>query len=542
MPASRKKTGGASRATTGSLSTYNKKRNFSITPEPSGVKAKAQKRLRFVIQKHDASRLHYDFRLEAAGVLASWAVPKGPTLVPGERRLAMHVEDHPMDYRDFEGVIPEGQYGAGEVIVWDNGWYELAEGTDPAREIADGKIKFIMHGHKLRGMFTLVRMKPKAGETGDPWLLIKDHDGDDPDRYDVNEFPESVITGRTLEDIRNEKHPKTWQSSKTKDPPKRRAVRAQARTKSDPLPRLKSVELATLIEDPFDDDGWLFEIKWDGYRAVCTVDEHGSMSLVSRNGLDLLQQFPDLAGLADAFESVPIMVDGEIVSLDARGRSDFQRLQEYQQHGHDLTYAAFDVIYADGRDQRKVPLEERKALLERLIRDDDLVLYSKHVIGKGKALFAQAQKNNLEGIIGKKRDSSYVERRTRDWVKIKVQYEQEFVVGGWTDPRGSRKGFGSLLLGAYEGKKLRFVGSVGTGFSAKLIGEIAKKLQRLERATSPFVNDVTANAPAHWVKPELVAQVRFTEWTRDGYLRHPAFLGLRTDKPAAEVRIERPEG
>lgn len=542
MPASRKKTSDASR-TTGSLATYKKKRNFTITPEPSGAKAKAGKRLRFVVQKHDATRLHYDFRLEAAGVLASWAVPKGPTMVPGERRLAMHVEDHPMDYRDFEGVIPERQYGAGEVIVWDNGWYELYEGDDPAKEIANGKIKFVMHGHKLTGIFTLVRMKPKEGEKGDPWLLIKDHDPDgNPKKYDVNDYPESVITGRTLDDIRKEKNPKTWQSSKAKDPPKRVAVRATAKQKADPLPHLKGVELATLIDAPFDDDEWLFEIKWDGYRAICTVDEKGKLSLVSRNGLDLLKQFPDMAGLADAFESVPIVVDGEIVSLDSKGRSDFQRLQEYAQLGHDLTYAAFDLIYADGRDQRKVPLEERKALLERLIRDDELVLYSKHVVAKGNALFGQAKRNQLEGIIGKKRASLYVERRTRDWVKIKAQLEQEFVVGGWTDPRGSRKGFGSLLLGAYEGKNLRFVGSVGTGFSVKLIGEIMKKLERLSRATSPFHNEVVANAPTHWVKPELIAVVRFAEWTRDGYLRQPAFLGLRVDKDPREVVIERPEG
>ncbi len=448
-----------------------------------------------------------------------------------------------MDYRDFEGVIPEGQYGAGEVIVWDNGWYELYEGDDPVDEIKHGKIKFVMHGHKLTGIFTLVRMKPKEGESGDPWLLIKDHDPDgDPSHYDVNDYPQSVISGRTLDDIAKEKHPKTWQSSKTKDPPKRATVRAAAKQKTNALPHLKGVELATLIDAPFDDSEWLFEIKWDGYRAICTIDENGMLSLVSRNGLDLLKQFPDLDGLADAFESVPIIVDGEIVSLDSKGRSDFQRLQEYAQHGHDLTYAAFDVIYADGRDQRKEPLEARKALLERLIRNDERVLYSKHVVGTGKALFEQAKQNELEGIIGKKRESLYIERRTRDWVKIKAQHEQEFVIGGWTDPRGSRKGFGSLLLGAYDGKALRFVGSVGTGFSVKLIGEIMKKLERLSCSTSPFANAVVANAPKHWVKPELVAEVRFAEWTRDGFLRQPAFLGLRMDKDPEDVIIERPIG
>lgn len=537
MPASRDNPDRANRRP-GSLDLYKKKRDFGATPEPAGAKAKAGARLRFVVQKHRATRLHYDFRLEADGVLASWAVPKGPTLVPGDRRLAMHVEDHPMDYRDFEGVIPKGQYGAGEVIVWDNGSYKLAEGDDPAEEIANGKIKFVMNGKKLKGMFTLVKMKPREGESGDPWLLIKDHDGDDPDEWDPEDFPESVKSGKTLADIKSDPKAKTWQSK-----PKSAASKKPARgtAKRDPMPKLKSVELATLIDEPFDNEDWLFEIKWDGYRAICTVDDKGKLTLVSRNGLDLLKQFPGMAGLASAFESAPIVVDGEIVALDAKGRSDFQRLQEYQRHGGSLTFVAFDLLYADGRDVRKTPLEERKALLERLIADDDLVMYSKHIVGKGEAFFAQAKKQQLEGIIAKKRDSLYVERRTRDWLKIKAQEEQEFVIGGWTEPRGSRKGFGSLLLGAYDNGKLRYVGHVGTGFSAKRIDEISAKLLKLERKTSPFSNAVDANTPAHWVKPELVAEVRFTEWTRDCYLRHPAFLGIRLDKDAGEVVLELPE-
>ncbi|HTU71796.1 MAG TPA: non-homologous end-joining DNA ligase [Candidatus Baltobacteraceae bacterium] len=520
------------------LETYNKKRDFTATPEPSGKLARGGKRLRFVIQKHRATRLHYDFRLEAGGAMPSWAVPKGPTLVPGERRLAMHVEDHPLDYRTFEGVIPKGQYGAGEVIVWDEGWYQLAEGTDPVKEIANGKIKFILHGKKLQGMFTLVKMKPREGEHGEPWLLIKDHDEYDRKSYDIDDYPDSAKSGKTIADIQKESNPKTWQS-RPKDPPPKRRARASA--KADPLPTIKGVELATLIDGPFDDDDWLFEIKWDGYRAICTIDAKGKLTLVSRNGLDLLKQFPPLAGLADAFESVPIIVDGEIVSVDSKGKSDFQRLQEYGQKDYALSYAAFDVLYADGRDQRKTPLEERKALLERLIGDDELVLYSKHVVGKGKALFTQAKRRHLEGIMGKKRASPYVGRRTRDWVKIKAQLEQEFVIGGWTDPRGSRKGFGSLLLGAYDGEDLRFIGNVGTGFSVKRIEDIMKKLKPLAREKSPFVNPVIANSPAHYVKPQLVAEVRFAEWTRDLLLRQPAFLGLRTDKAAKDVVLELPQ-
>ncbi len=525
----------------GSLATYQKKRDFGRTPEPSGRKEKAArsrgKAMRFVVQMHRATRLHYDFRLEADGVLASWAVPKGPTLAPGDRRLAMHVEDHPLDYRDFEGNIPEGQYGAGSVIVWDKGTYALAEGDDPADEIAHGKIKFVLRGKKLHGVFALVKIKPREKESGDPWLLIKDHDEYADPKYDPADHPESVKSGKTLADIARDPRAKTWQSK-----PSARSSgvsRRRAGVKRDPVPHPKSLMLATLVAHPFDDPDWLFEIKWDGYRALCTIDEN-SFSLVSRNGLDMLRRFPELKELATAFASLPVVVDGEIVSLDANGRSAFQRLQESQKKPAGLTYAAFDLLYADGADLRSTPLEERKALLERLIRDDDLVLYSKHIVEKGTALYEVAKKQRLEGIIAKKRDSTYQERRSRDWLKIKTTQEQEFVVGGWTEPKGSRKGFGALLLGVYQKNALRYVGSVGTGFSAKLLADLYKRLRAIERKTSPFVNTVDANAPKHWVSPELVVEVRFSEWTRDGYLRQPAYLGLRPDKAAKEVIAELP--
>ncbi|HVR47626.1 MAG TPA: non-homologous end-joining DNA ligase [Candidatus Binatia bacterium] len=528
----------------GSLERYHKKRDFSQTPEPSGLRkgkagsAAGRGKLRFVVQMHRATRLHYDFRLEAGGVLASWAVPKGPTLVPGDRRLAMHVEDHPFDYRDFEGNIPAGQYGAGSVIVWDRGTYKLAEGDDPAAEIAGGKIKFILNGKKLHGEFTLVKIKAREGESGEPWLLVKDRDQYDDPKYDPAKHPESVKSGKTLADIAADKRAPTWQSK----PTARHATASRRRSsvKRDPLPHIKALMLATLVDKPFDDPEWLFEIKWDGYRALCTIDD-AKLSLVSRNGLDMLARFPDLAELSTAFASVPVMVDGEIVSLDSHGRSSFQRLQESQKKPAGLTYVAFDLLYADGTDLRSKPLEERKALLERLIRNDGLVLYSKHVVDRGKPLFENARKRGLEGIIGKKRDSTYQERRSRDWVKIKTGHEQEFVVGGWTDPKGSRKGFGALLLGVYQKGKLRYVGSVGTGFSAKLLSELSARLHKLQRKTSPFVNDVDVRPPPHWTSPEMVVEVRFSEWTRDGYLRQPAYLGLRTDKPARDVVAEIPE-
>jgi bifunctional non-homologous end joining protein LigD len=519
----------------GSLERYHEKRDFGATPEPRGGKIPAAKKLRFVIQKHDATRLHYDFRLEYDGVLASWAVPKGPSLDTTERRLAMHVEDHPLDYRDFEGVIPDKQYGAGPVIVWDRGTYGLAEGTDPGTEIAKGKIKFILSGKRMRGEFTLVRIKPKEGEKGDPWLLIKDHDKYVDPAYEVTQDLTSVKSGKTLEQIAADPRSRTWQSV----PKKNAAAKSRRVAKIDPLPKIAQPMLATLIDAPFDDPAWLFEIKWDGYRGICTVDEKGKLTLISRNGNNLLQQFPEMAGLADAFSTLPIVVDGEIVALDENERASFGRLQEHQSDPGALNFVAFDLLYADGRDVRQKPLEDRKELLQRVI-DDDLVIYSKHVIGEGVALFKQAQQLALEGIIGKRRDSTYQSRRTRDWVKIKAQLEQEFVVGGWTDPRGSRKGFGALLLGVYVGKALRYVGSVGTGFDAKALRETFAILEKTARATSPFDGEVDALGTTHWVTPTLVAQVRFTEWTRDDHLRQPAFLGFRTDKAVSEVVRERP--
>ncbi|MBV8373188.1 MAG: non-homologous end-joining DNA ligase [Candidatus Eremiobacteraeota bacterium] len=523
----------------GELETYKKKRDFAQTPEPSGKKVTPGKRLRFVVQKHHATRLHYDFRLEAGGVLASWAVPKGPTLAPLDRRLAMHVEDHPLDYRDFEGNIPSGQYGAGSVIVWDNGTYTLAEGDDPAAEIAAGKIKFVLDGKKLHGEFTLVRIKGREGEHGDPWLLIKDRDEFADPKYDPADHPESVKSGKTLDDVARNPRAKIWNSKQKARHAALPRLAARA-VKRDPLPKLKSVMLATLIDEPFDDDQWLFEIKWDGYRAICTIDEKGHLTLSSRNDLDFLERFPDLHGLAHAFKSIPIVVDGEIVSLDAEGRSEFQRLQESQKKSAALTFAAFDLLYADGRDLRKTPLEERKALLERLIVDDESVMYSKHVIGKGKSLFESARTRKLEGIVGKRRESLYQERRSRDWVKIKAQLNAEFVVGGWTEPRGSREAFGALLLGAYDNGAFRYVGHVGTGFSQKLLRELHARLQRLERKSSPFDTPVESNMRAHWTRPELVVEVRFTEWTRDLLLRQPAYLGLRPDKTARDVTLELP--
>jgi bifunctional non-homologous end joining protein LigD len=491
------------------------------------------------VQKHRATRLHYDFRLEAGGVLASWAIPKGPSLDTNERRLAMHVEDHPYDYRTFEGVIPEGNYGAGEVIVWDEGTYRLAEGRDPAAEIAKGKIKFVLAGTKLHGMFTLVKIKNSRDQSGEPWLLIKDHDDAVDPAWNVDDHPESVVTGKTLADIAKQTHPKTWQSDR---PASSAKSHARAKAKADPLPRIVSPMLCTVVERPFDDAGWLFELKWDGYRAIATVAADGTVTLASRTGKDLLRQFAELGDLAQAFRSLPVIVDGEICVLDAEGRSSFQALQMHDETKAPVTFVAFDALYADGRDLRDEPIETRKERLEALIVPGRRVMYSKHIAGAGLDLFRFAQEHGLEGIVGKRTGSPYRSTRSRAWIKIKAIRRQEFVIGGWTEPKGARSGFGALLLGVYEGKALRYAGHVGTGFDGATLGVIGKQLRAIARDTSPFAGAVPkTNTKAHFVEPKLVAEISFTEWTRDGSLRHPVFVGLRPDKRPTDVVREQPD-
>ena len=476
-------------------------------------------------------------------MLASWAIPKGPTLDTAEKRLAMHVEDHPYDYRTFEGVIPAGNYGAGEVIVWDEGTYTLAEGTDPVAEIAAGKIKFIMAGTKLRGMFTLVKIKHGRDQSGEPWLLIKDRDAYVDATYDVEQHAQSVVTGKTLADIKaGRATEKTWKSrpAETKRAPAKRAVR---KAKREPIPTDLKPMLSTLVDAPFDDPKWLFELKWDGYRAIAVIAEDETVSLSSRNGNDLLHQFSELESMGGAFTALPIVVDGEICILDENGHSSFQALQSRDKRvakgaplsKSSVTFVAFDVLYADGRDVRAEPLEARKALLERSIVADHGVMFSKHVIGAGTTLYEFAARQGLEGIIGKLRTSPYRSARSREWIKVKAKRRQEFVIGGWTDPKGSRTGFGALLVGVYEGKQLVYAGHVGTGFDQAKLKAIMRELDARATEKSPFLALPKTNTKAHFVKPQLVAEVEFTEWTRDGSLRHPVFVGIRSDKKAKDV-------
>ncbi len=544
------------------LAKYHARRQFEATPEPTGskrlglsAKRRSDGMARFVVQKHHASHLHYDFRLEAGGVLKSWAIPKGPSLNPSDRRLAMQVEDHPLDYYDFEGVIPAGNYGAGEVLVWDWGTYEPVDAGDAADAIEHGKIKLRMHGKKLEGGFTLVRMRGK-GADDHAWLLLKERDASADPRWSAEAHDASVKTGRTLDDLEHDPTAEEWVSSRPSKESKRHAATTRATRPRKPsarkarLPHVTQPMLATLVDAPFDDPAWLFEIKWDGFRALCTVREDGSVALVSRNGKDLLPRFPSLAGLGSSFGGAPLLIDGEIVALDAKGKSSFQALQGRPGKGPlRVAFVAFDVLYAEGRDLRGEPLEARKAVLERLVEKGSTdVLYSAHVVGEGRRLFAAAEAEGLEGIIGKRRDSTYAERRTRDWVKIKAQHTQECVIVGWTAPVGAREDFGALVLATYERGALRYAGNVGTGFTRDALRAIMAKLEPLATAASPLTvvpralgaRTRSGAQRVSWVKPKLVAQIRFTEWTKDGLMRHPAFLGLRDDKKAKECSRERP--
>ncbi|MDQ2907782.1 MAG: non-homologous end-joining DNA ligase [Candidatus Eremiobacteraeota bacterium] len=531
-----------------SLETYARKRDFARTPEPSGAEATAAARgtARFVVQMHRATRLHYDFRLEADGVLKSWAVPKGPSLDTREKRLAMAVEDHPLDYRDFEGVIPEGNYGAGEVIVWDRGTYRLLEGTSTSEAIAHGSLKFAMSGEKLRGAFALVHIKGRGGEDN-AWLLIKERDDAVDPAWRIDDHPQSVKSGQTLTDIAHDPGAPHWDSKQKLAVPARVRARGARREALAPLPHITSPMLATAVDAPFDDPGWFFELKWDGYRAIAQVERDGKVAIVSRNGNDFTQKFPELGALAEAFKERPVIIDGEICVLDAEGRPSFSALQErLDRFGRSagktaVTYVVFDLLYGNGRDLRNEPLEARQNALAAVLTGDGPVMLSKHVAGSGTTLFALARERGLEGIVAKRRTSTYQERRSRDWLKVKVLARQEFVIGGWTQARGSRAHFGALLVGVYDGEDFVYVGSVGTGFDEKKLAAIAAKLQPLERKTSPFVDKPQTDTRAHWTTPTLVAEVTFTEWTRDGMLRHPVFVALRSDKDPRDIVRERPE-
>ncbi len=563
------------------LERYREKRDFRSTPEPRGRIARRTARcLRFVIQKHAARHLHYDFRLEHQGVMLSWAVPKGPSLNPDDKRLAMHVEDHPLEYGDFEGIIPPHQYGSGTVMVWDRGTWQPV--GDPVEGYRRGRLKFTLDGQKLKGRWTLIRIR--GGKYGDnegdkAWLLIKEND-----RYAkagsaariIDEQPDSGISGRRLHAIARDKA-HAWHSNRSVDANPTAGATTKSTTKSakkarragatksvaraaEPvgvtpsaaagarkahLPATLVPELATLVRAAPTGDNWLHEVKFDGYRMVCRLDA-GTARIFSRSGKDWTAALPGIATALQCAQAEQAWLDGEIAVADAQGRTRFQTLQRALSHPATgaITYFVFDLLHLDGYDLRGVALCERKRLLRAILPDSDpQIRYSIDIAGAGAEFFRQACALALEGVVSKRADSTYREGlRTREWLKVKCGRRQEMVIGGFTDPQGSREGFGALLLGVYNGGKLRYAGKVGTGFDTRLLTRLRGLLDKLEQKTPTFVDPPRGcdARGAHWVKPKLVAEIAFTEWSDDGALRHPSFQGLREDKKAIDVVREEP--
>lgn len=522
-----------------SLAKYRQKRKFRQTPEPRGHKPAAAASLRFVVQKHDASRLHYDFRLELDGVMKSWAVPKGPSLNPQDKRLAVMVEDHPLDYRTFEGTIPAGNYGAGTVMVWDNGFYSAA-GAGPdrrsnEREIQEGldkgHLKISLEGKKLRGDFSLVRLK--RGKERD-WLLIKSRD-EWASESDVTLSDRSVATGRDLAEIAGNGKPRAIKHTPIKPRPHSRG------TSKDTIPHHLKPMLATLVDRPFDREGWYFELKWDGYRAIAEIADN-KVALYSRKGTSFADRFESIVRSLKRLDHDAVL-DGELVVVDQEGRSRFQLLQNYQKTGKgQLLYYVFDLLYLDGKDLRGEPLRRRKELLEKILGHSPDIVLSEHIERDGIRFFEAATARGLEGIVAKDANSRYREGiRGLEWLKIKSRNRQEAVISGFTEPRGSRKDIGAVILGVYEGEDLVYIGHTGAGSRTQDLAQLKSLLDPLVRESCPFKKKPKTNAAAHWVEPKLVCEVAFQEWTDDGAMRQPIFLGLREDKPPRKVRRELPK-
>ncbi len=514
---------------------------------------------RFVVGRHRATRLHYDLRLEIGGVLVSWAVPKGPTLDPDERRMAIHVEDHPLDYFDFEDVIPRGEYGAGDAIVWDWGTYEPEAPTlDAVRAIHDGELKFRLDGQKLHGRFTIVRTgRPPDGGDSEAWLLIHKKDPEAVAGWNAEDHLASVKTGRTNVEVAEGVPPRFHADEPTLEPPidLSRAVRA-------PMPGFIEPMLATLATDPFDDADWLFEIKWDGYRVEAVV-RGGVVKLHTRNGNDAATYFPRLLTPPDWIDAEEAIVDGEVVALDQAGRPDFGLLQErigvtYEDgtarrrqaseatpgaRPAPLAYQAFDLLYLDGWSLLKVPLEERKRLLRRVLREHPRVRYAAHVDASGRAFLQAAEAQGLEGVVAKHRRSTYEpNRRSSTWLKLKIRPEQEFVVGGYLPGEGNAKDLGAVLVGYYDDALLRYAGRVGSGFDGRTRRELRASLDGLRVEASPFdpaperKGDLRA---AVWAEPKLVIRAAFSNWTRDGLIRQPSYKGIEPGRDPMSVGRER---
>lgn len=524
------------------LSRYHGKRDFSRTPEPRAGGRAGKGALSFVIQKHHASHLHYDFRLELDGTLKSWAVPKGPCLDPTVKRMAVHVEDHPISYADFEGTIPPKQYGAGTVIVWDRGDW-LPDG-DARKGLAAGKLKFELRGEKLNGHWTLVRMHGKGDETHEPWLLIKERDDEARDLadYDVLQAqPASVLTGRGVDEVdsppKKATHAKTAaRKAATKKPSAKPAKKVA-------LPATLQPQLATLAASPPSSPGdWLYELKFDGYRLLTRIDK-GKVRCFTRNGHDWTDKLPTLAKALAKLSTDAAWLDGEITVEGENGAPDFQALQNAFDRGatSSIVYWLFDAPFLDGQDLRDTPVEERRAQLARLLgkRPPAPLRLSEAFDASPRDLLASSARIGFEGIVGKRKGSAYEPRRSPDWIKLKNQQRQEFVIGGYTAPKGTRAGFGALLLGVHDEAtgRLRYCGNVGTGFDADRLADIKARLDKLATGDCPFT-PTPRGVKAQWVKPTLVAEVSFGEWTREDRVRQAVFQGLRADKRARDIRRE----
>ena len=501
------------------LEEYNRKRNFEKSGEPEGEPERPKKCLKFVVQHHIARRDHYDLRLEWDGVLLSWAVPKGPSYDTRDKRLAIQVEDHPLEYRNFEGTIPKGEYGGGVVMLWDEGCWEPQ--TDVDEGLGKGSLKLVLKGRRLKGKWALVRLKAKAGETKDNWLLLKEKDDYAKTADGISGFTTSIRTGRTMAEIEEGAGEKI--------------VRNPFGT--------ADVQLAKLVAAIPEDEDWLYELKYDGYRILAYV-EGNSARLITRNGNDYADRFQDIAySLIDWAAGRAMVLDGEMVITDAEGRTDFQALQNYMRNpgGKNLTYIIFDLLALDGADLRGQRLIDRKESLEALMKDcPESLYYSQSIRGNGKENFLAACKANLEGVVGKKANSAYSGTRNGDWIKLKCDQRQEFVIGGYTLSDKKIRGVSSLLLGVYEGRELVYAGRAGTGLTMRSMEELENKFERIKRKTAPFKQapESRKNEKITWLEPELVAEIKFAGWTEEHLLRQASFKGLRTDKEPGDIKKE----